>query len=166
MSELPPYRIRRFGDGDVLPPEAEEFFANELAYSREPLPEDRPDYGKWRFICVCALTEDGRVLGGLHMDIGPTNFGPLADDLYAIVEAFRVRPECRKKGLKEAILRAAVEAAREAGCAHIQAAVSWNEPEDVRAFKACGFAIADLTGPGERDEYFAMKPLNVPPGSP
>jgi len=156
---LPSYTLKCWGDGDILPDEAEELFADELAYSREPLPEDRDDYGKWRFACICAVADDGRILGGVHLDMGPINFGPLADDLYAVVEALRVRTEYKGKGLKTVLLGEAVKVARDAGCVHIQTEVSWNEPEDLRAFRACGFALTDLHGAGERDDYFAMRSL-------
>lgn len=159
MADLPDYEIKVYGDEDTLPDEAESLFTDELTYSRTPLPKDRPDHGKWRFACVCAVTEDGHVLGGVHMDMGPKNFGPLADERFAVIESRKLRDEA-KGTLEEPLLAAAVQAARKARCTHIQGQVSWNESDDVAAFKACGFAVTDLTGPGERDLYFAMKPLD------
>ena len=160
MTKQPAYAIHAYGNDDDLPAALEELFADELAYSREPLPVDREDRGKWRFVCACAVTPEGRVLGGIHVDMGPKNFGPLADELYAMIERWHVEVGCDKQAMEEALFAEAIRAARDAGCTHIQAQVSWNEADDVRALRACGFALTDLTGPGEGDLYFAMKPLD------
>lgn len=71
MTELPPYEIKVFAHNDLLPVEAEEMFARQLADSRKALPPDRADRHQWQFALTCAVTPDGHVLGGVHLDIGP-----------------------------------------------------------------------------------------------
>ena len=115
MASIPGYTIRCFGDGDALPAEAEEMFSEELAYSREPLPEDRPDRGKWQFACICAVTDSGHVLGGVHLDMGPMNFGPLANENLVFLEEVFVRPEYRNNGIATALMQGASAIAKGAG---------------------------------------------------
>ncbi len=71
MTELPPYEIKAFTNNDLLPVEAEAMFARQLADSRKMLPLDRVDRDQWQFGLTCAVTPDGHVLGGVHLDIGP-----------------------------------------------------------------------------------------------
>ena len=150
--DRPEYAVRTFTDGNGVPSEAEELFAKELAYSRE---EDGPDPGSWRFLLTCAVTPEGGVLGGVHMDAGPVGFGPLKDDMHAILEKVFVRPERRRQGVGAAVLRGAVEAARAAGCRHIRCNVPWNSPEEIALFRRCGFALVCF----EDGEYFVVKSL-------
>lgn len=171
-STRPDYELRVYGDNDTLPDALEDMFAEELAYSREPLPKDRPDRGKWSFATICAEREDGRVIAGLHMDMGPINSGPLADERYAVIERITVLEQYqgederrapdglkRLSRMKASVIGKAVEVAKTAGCVHIQTNISWTYADEVDAFRQCGFALVDLTGPGEKDEYFVVKPL-------
>ena len=116
MANLPAYDIQVYGNDDELPGEAEELFRKELADSRKPLPEDRPDREQWRFRSLCAITDSERVLGCVHLDLGPRNFGPLAADRIAFVEHGFVRAEHRRLGLGTRLLQKAIEVAREEGC--------------------------------------------------
>jgi len=86
MTPLPGYTIKVYSNKDQPPPEAEQLFKAQLAYSRKPLPEDRDDRDKWRFALTCAVTESGHVLGGVHLDIGPIGSGPLAEEKVAYLE--------------------------------------------------------------------------------
>lgn len=153
----PEYEIRCYGDGDRLPDEAEEMFAEELAESRQPLPGERPDRGEWSFACVCAVTPDRHVLGGVHLDIGPINYGPLADERLAFVEKILVRPEHRRQGVGTALLQRAAAAARDAGCLHMQCNVQWKNPAGIALLRRCGFALTDISVTG--GEYFAVRAL-------
>jgi len=158
---LPQYLIRVYGNGDELPPEAEDLFARQLADSRKPLPPDRPDRHEWRFALICAVTEDGHVLGGLHLDIGPINgAGPIADKRLAYLERTLVRPEYRRQGIATAVLRHAIEVAAQAGCEYIRCHNNWDNPAETALFRRCGFALVDLDG--EKDEepcYLAVRPV-------
>ncbi len=156
MASLPIHTIEVYGNQDQLPPDAEELFREELADSRQPLPEDRPDRDQWQFRCICAVTESGQVLGGVHFDLGPRNFGPLADDRIVYLEHAFVRPPCRRQGLGTRLLQRAVEVARDEGCQLIRCNARWDNPAEIALFKKCGFALACI----EDGQYFTAKPLH------
>ena len=146
---------------DQLPVEAEELFEKQLADSRRPLPEDREDRDEWRFALTCAVTPDGHVLGGVHIDIGPIGgAGPLAKEKLAYLERTLIRPEYRRQGLATELLRKAIEVAGENGCRHIRCSNNWDNPAETALLMKCGFALVDING--EEDEepcYFAVIPL-------
>ncbi len=159
MTKIPDYSVRSYGNGDRLPKEAEELFGKELASSRKPLGQNRGDREGWQFACVCGVTSAGHVLGGVYLDIGPINFGPLAKENLAFVEGVFVRSEYRRGGVGSRIMHEAISVARRAGCLHMQCNVRWDNPAGIALYKACGFALVDLTEDG--GEYFAVKPLAV-----
>ena len=159
MASLPQYKIEVYGNEDVLPEQAEELFANELAGSRALPKLDRPDAGKWRFACICAVTESGEVLGGAHMDMGPVNFGPLSEDKLAYLEHLLVREEYRQQGLGTQLLQKLVQVAKAAGCQYIRYNVRWDNPAAIAVAKKCGFALTDISEEGEDGRYFTVKPL-------
>ena len=140
MAKIPAYEIRVYGNEDQLPAEAEELLAKELAGSREPLPADRPDRDQWMFACICAVTETGRVLGGVHMDMGPIVFGPLGEEKLAYLEQLLVRAEYRRGGIGTELLCKAIEVARAADCQYIRCNASWDNSAEMALFKKCGFA--------------------------
>jgi aminoglycoside 6'-N-acetyltransferase I len=160
MMDMPSYDVRFYGNGDRLPDEAERLFAKELEYSRKPLPQSRADRDCWRFACVCAVTPKGRVLGGVHLDIGPINFGPLAKEKLAFVEAVFVRPEYRRRGVATRIMQEAISVARDAGCLHMRCNVKWDNPAGIALYRKCGFALTDITDE-EGGEYFVVQPLQA-----
>ena len=156
--KTPSYEVKCYGNDDHLPDEAEVLFAKELEDSRTLLAEDRADRDCWRFACVCAVTADGHVLGGVHLDIGPINFGPLGDEKLAFIEQVFVREEFRRCGIGTKVLEHAVSVAREAGCIHMRCNVKWDNPAAIALYRKCGFALTDV------DEeqcgwYFVVKPL-------
>ena len=161
MTLLPAFQIRVYGNGDRLPAQAEAMFEEQLACSREPLPEDRRDRGQWRFALACAVTPDEQVLGGVHLDIGPIcGAGPLAEEKLAYLERMFVRPEYRRQGLGAKLLRKAVEVAAEAGALYIRCSNSWGNEAERALFLKCGFALVDLDG--EQDDepcYLAVRPV-------
>jgi GNAT superfamily N-acetyltransferase len=155
MANLPAYSIQVYGNEDEMPQEAEELLREELADSRKPLPQDRPDREQWRFRSICATTAEGRVLGCVHLDLGPRNFGPLAADRIGFVEHGFVRPEHRRLGLGTRLLQKAIDVAREERCQSMRCNVSWENAGELALFKKCGFALACI----EDGQYFAAKPL-------
>jgi GNAT superfamily N-acetyltransferase len=157
--QIPDYEIRCYHNDDHLPDEAEELFKEELAYSREPLPDGRDEDEDWSFACVCAVTAGGHVLGGIHLDIGPINGGPLAREKLAIVEGVFVRPEYRTSGVGTAAMRTAIDVAREAGCLHMQCSTEWTNLAAIALYRKCGFALTDITDEDEGGEYFVIKSL-------
>lgn len=161
MGTLPAYTIRVYGNADVLPAEAEELFAKQLADSRRPLPEDRADRGQWRFVLVCAVADGGGVLGGVHLDIGPVNgAGPLAKAELAYLERTLVRPEYRRGGLGTALMRRAIEAAAQAGAEYIRCSNNWDNPAERALLRKCGYALVDLDGENDSEpSYLAVRPL-------
>ena len=161
MGLLPEYEIRVYGNEDEVPGEAEELFSRQLADSRKPLPEDRPDRDQWRFALTCAVTPEGHVLGGVHLDIGPVNGeGPLADKRPAYLERTLVRAEYRRRGVATAILRAAIRVAGEAGCEYIRCSNNWDNPGETALFRKCGFALVDLNGEDDEEAcYLAVRPV-------
>jgi ribosomal protein S18 acetylase RimI-like enzyme len=158
--KMPSYDVRSYGDDDRLPEEAERLFAKELEYSRNPLPADRADRDAWRFACVCAVTPDGHILGGVHLDIGPINFGPLAKEKLAFVEGVLVRPKYRRRSVGTWVMRKAISVARDAGCLHMRCNVNWDNPAGIALYRKCGFALTDITDE-EGGEYFVVKPLQL-----
>jgi GNAT superfamily N-acetyltransferase len=155
MTNLLNHRIQIFDKDGPLPAEAEELFREQLADSRRPLPEHRSDHDKREFRTICAVAESGHVLGGVHLDLGPRNFGPLAADRIAFVEHGIVRQEYRRQGLGTTLLQKAIEVARVAGCQCMRCNVSWLNLAEMVLFKKCGFALACI----DNGEYFAAKPL-------
>ena len=156
--EVHSYDVESYGNDNRLPDEAEILFAKELESSRKALPVDRADRGAWRFACVCAVTPEGHVLGGVHLDIGPINFGPLAEEKLAFIEGVLVRPEYRQRGVGTRIMQEAISVAREAGCLHMRCNVKWDDPAGIALYRRCGFALTDITDEGG-GEYFVVKPL-------
>ncbi len=154
--KLPEFDIRVHHKGDALPPEAEDMFASELAGSRKALPPERPDRDAWRFALVCAVTESGHVLGGVHLDTGPINFGPVASDLLAFVEAVFVREDYRRQGLGSLLMRRAVEEAAAMGCSYLRCSADWNNAAEVALYRSCGFALVDIS---DEEEYLAVRSL-------
>ena len=159
MTSLPQYKIEVYGNEDVLPGQAEELFADELADSRKPFSAGRPDAGKWRFACICAVTESGEVLGGAHMDMGPINFGPLSEEKLAYLEHLLVRDEYRRQGVGTELLKKMVQVAKAAGCQYIRYNVRWDNPAGIAVAKKCGFAMTDISEEDEGGRYFTVKPL-------
>jgi ribosomal protein S18 acetylase RimI-like enzyme len=155
MSSLSDYQVHVFDNDNPLPPEAEDFYREELAGSLEPLSEFKPDRDGWRFSSICAIAKSGQVIGGVHIDMGPRNFGPLAADRIAFVEHTIVRPEYRRYGLGTRLLQEAIEIARAERCQCVRCNVSWANPAEIALFTKCGFALACI----EDGEYFAAKPL-------
>jgi GNAT superfamily N-acetyltransferase len=161
MRSLPRHEIVVYHNADTLPQEAQEMFAAQLADSRRPLPEDRWDRDQWCFALTCAVTSDGHVLGGVHLDIGPIGGeGPLAKRKLAYLERTPVRPEYRRCGLATRLLREAMRAGREAGCLYIRCSNDWDNEAERRLFLKCGFALVDLNGETDQEPcYFAVRPL-------
>lgn len=157
---LPDFTVRCYGNDDSLPEEAGDLLREELAYSRTPLPADRTDRDQWRFACVCAVTAEGHVLGGVHLDIGPVNFGPLAKEKLAFVEGVFVRPEYRRHGVGTRTMQKAILVARDAGCLHMRCNVRWDNPAGIALYRKCGFALVDITDE-HGGEYFVVKPLQT-----
>jgi len=157
---LPDFTVRCYGNDDRLPEEAEDLFREELADSRTPLPQDRPDRGQWRFACVCAIAAEGHVLGGVHLDIGPINFGPLAREKLAFVEGVFVRPEYRRRGVGTRTMQKAISVARDAGCLHMRCNVQWDSAAGIALYRKCGFALAEISDQ-EGGEYFVVRPLEA-----
>lgn len=155
---IPIYEVRSYDSDDLLPAEAEKLFAKELEYSRNALPETGIGRDCWRFACVCAVTTEDHVLGGVHLDIGPLSFGPLAEEKLAFVEGVFVRPEYRRRGVGTRIMQQAVSVARDAGCLHLRCNVKWDNPGAIALYRKCGFALTDITDEGV-GEYFVVKPL-------
>ena len=151
----PRYRITTYGNDDVLPEEAKELFAHQLADSLKAADP------AWRFVLTCAVAADGHVLGGVHLDIGPIGGdGPLADEKLAFLERTLVRPEYRGQGVATAVLQEAIRVARDAGCLHIRCHNNWDNPAETALFRRCGFALVDLNGEDDPDPaYFAVRPL-------
>ena len=158
---LPDYEIEVFGEGDALPEQAEEMFAEQLADSRRPLPEDRWDRELWRFALVCAVGERGEVLGGVHIDIGPIGgAGPLARRKLAYMERTLVRPEFRRQGIATRLLHRAIEVARDAGTLYVRCSNNWDNPAERALLLKCGFALVDLDGETDAEPcYLAVRPL-------
>lgn len=147
MESLPVYELKTFGNADELPEEAEELFSQELAESRKPLPADRSDRFDWLFLLTCAVTDDGHVLGGAHLDIGPVNGdGPLATARLAHLEFIFVRPEHRRRGLGMALLLEAMRRARTAGAEYVRCTSDWDNAAETALFRKCEFALVDLNG--------------------
>lgn len=152
MSEA--FEVRVFSEQDAVPPAVEAALAEELRNSREAVAG-----GGWQFACVCGFDGGGRWIGAAHADFGPVNDGPLAHDLVAILERVIVEPEWRCRGVGTALLRRALEAARDAGCQHARCNVRWDDPAAIALYRRCGFALTDVSEPGEGGWYFAVRPL-------
>jgi GNAT superfamily N-acetyltransferase len=163
MPATPEHEIRVFGNGEALPAEAEALLAEELAYSRRPLPDNRPDRDEWRFVTVCAVAAGGHVLGAAHFDVGPANFGPLGRERMAFLEQVLVRPEYRRRGVGARILSAGLGALKRLGCVHVQHSVAWSNPAAIALYRKCGFALVDVSDDEDASrtdgEYFVVKPL-------
>jgi GNAT superfamily N-acetyltransferase len=134
------HAISVYTNGDMLPAEAVEMFSPELAESRRA----RPDADRWRFVTLCAVDSSGHVLGGVHMDIGPLEFGPLAEERLAYLEPFLVLPEYWGQGLGTALLLRAVEESAARGCSHIRCNVSWGNLAVIAVYRKAGFALTCL----------------------
>jgi GNAT superfamily N-acetyltransferase len=161
MTPLPYHAIKVYGSSDSLPAEAEELFEQQLAYSREPLPEGRAGRETWRFALICAVSPDGHVLGGVYLDIGAIGgAGPLAMERLAYLERALVRPEYRRRGLATTLMRKAIEVASEAGCLYIRCSNNWSNPAETALLRECGFALVDLDGEQDKEPcYLAVRPL-------
>jgi len=158
--DVPDYEVRSYRNDDRLPDEAEDLFAKELKHSRGIIPECRADRDRWRFACVCAVTAEGHVLGGVHLDIGPITFGPLGKEKLAFIEGVFVRPEYRRRGVGTRVMQEAIRVARDAGCLHVRCNVKWDNPAAIALYRKCGFALTDI-GDEDSDEYFVVKPLQL-----
>ena len=161
MSVLPACEIKTYSNADDLPADAEEMFARQLADSREELPEDRSDRGLWHFLLVCAVTPDGKVLGGVHLDVGPINgAGPMARMKLAYLERTFVLPEHRRWGLGSLMLEKAIEVLTEDGCEYIRCSNNWDNSAERALLRRSGFALIDLDGDHDPEPcYLAVRPL-------
>lgn len=160
---LPDHTVQTFGPHDRLPHEAEELFASQLASSRRQFVSE-PN-GPWVFILICAVTPNGHVLGGVHLDLGPIGgAGPLAEQRLAYLERTLVRPEYRRRGLATELLRQAIRAAADAGCLYIRCSANWDNPAETALFLKCGFALVDIDGENDPEPcYLAVRPLKKSP---
>ena len=161
MTLLPHYELKVYTDGDPPPADAEEMFSRQLADSRKGVPADQKGRIEWQFVLVCAVAPDGRVLGGVHLDIGPIGgAGPIAERKLAYLERTLVRPEYRRKGLATSLLRRAIQVASEAGCEYIRCSNNWDNVAETALFRRCGFALVDLDGEGDEQPcYLAVRAL-------
>jgi len=159
LDEAPSYKCHAFRNLDDMPAEAQTLFFDELKSFDSLLSGDRPDRRKWSFLSVCAISDAGAVIGGVHLDVGPVNFGPLDERKMAFLEAVFVRPEYRRCGVGTSVLQAAMVLARAAGCQHIRCHAAWDNPAEIALYLEAGFALTDINPPGEGGEYFAVKPL-------
>ncbi len=159
--KFPQYNIEVGRPADQLPAEAEELFAPYLRESRRPLSEARWDRNLWSFALIYAVTPQGQVLGGVHLDIGPIGgAGPLAKEKLAYLERTFVRPEYRRQGLATRLLHEATRIARDAGCLYIRCSNNWENAAERQLFLKCGFALVDLDGESDEEPcYLAVKPL-------
>jgi GNAT superfamily N-acetyltransferase len=160
-ARLPDYQIRVYRDGDLLPAEAEVLFWEQLAEARCRPPNSRSDTAEWHFALTCAVTITGHVLGGVHLEVGPIGgSGPLAHERLAYMERTLVRPEYRRRGVATQLLRAAIQAAREAGCLYLRCSNNWDNEAERRLFRKCGFALVDLNDEVDDEPcYMAVRPL-------
>ena len=168
MTDLPDHRICVYGNEDDLPAEAEELFRRQLGDSRGLPAGDASAGGPWRFRLVCAVTPEGHVLGGVHLDIGPIGgSGPLAGERLAYLERTLVRAEYRRRGVATRLLLEACRLAAGMGCLYVRCSNNWDNPAERALFLRCGFALVDLNGE-EDDEpcYLAVKPLQGTDGPP
>ena len=158
-TQIPQYDIRTFGPGDSIPVEAEELFATQLADSRRQPPRD--EHGEWTFVLTCAVTAEGHVLGGVHLDAGPIGgAGPLAKGRLAYLERTLVRPEHRRRGLATALLRHTIQTATGLGCRYIRCSNNWDNPAETAQFLRCGFALVDIDGENDPEPcYLAVRSL-------
>ncbi len=157
---LPQYSLVLLGRGDPVPSEAEKLFARQLADARAQMTVDDAD--AWSFVLTCAVTSQGHVLGGVHLDIGPIGGnGPLAEERLAYLERTFVRPEYRRQGLATALLAKAITIAQEAGCWYIRCSNDWDNPAERALFIKSGFVLVDNTDedPGPEPCYQAIRPL-------
>jgi GNAT superfamily N-acetyltransferase len=154
-----PYQIQVFAPGDAIPPQMQQMFAAGLAESRAAVARSDPR-GPWSFACTCAIDAGGNVLGGVHVDMGPINDGPLARDKVAVLERVYVRPEHRRRGIATALMNRAIELAGQAGCSHMRCNSRWDHPAEIALFRRCGFALTDIGEKGT-NEYFTVRPLNT-----
>ena len=135
MANLPAYSIQVYGNEDEMPQEAEELLREELADSRKPLPQDRPDREQWLKVKRAMVRKPADRIG--------------------FVEHGFVRPEHRRLGLGTRLLQRAIDVAREEGCQSMRCNVSWENAGELALFKKCGFALACI----EDGQYFAAKLL-------
>lgn len=149
------YAISVYTNGDMLPVEAAEMFKSEFAESCRA----RPAADRWRFVTICAVDSSGHVLDGIHMDIGPLEFSPLAEERLAYLEQFVVLPGSRGQGLGTSLLLRAVEDATAKGGSHIRCNVSWGNPAAIAVYRKAGFALTCL----EDGEYFVVMPPRAAP---
>jgi GNAT superfamily N-acetyltransferase len=98
----------------------------------------------------------------VHLDIGPIGgCGPLAQARLAYVERTLVRLEYRRQGLGTALLRQAIQVAREAGCLYLRCSNNWDNAAERRLFLKCGFALVDLNGEADEEPcYLAVRPVH------
>ncbi len=158
---LPQHELKVYSEEVPPPAEAEEMFARPLAAARKPASPHRADPERCRFALICAVTPDGHVLGGVHLDIAPIGgAGPLAEQKLAYLERTLVRPAYRRHGLATVLLRRAVQVATEAGCEYIRCSNNWNNVAETALFRQCGFALVDLDGEEDQEPcYLAVRPL-------
>lgn len=149
--------IVTYRDAERLPAQVVEMFQAELAEWRKASKTSDPR-GSWDFACICAAGPTGDVLGGIWIEMGPVNDGPLAHERAAIIEHVLVRPEHRRQGIATALVTKAVELARESGCSHMRCNSSWDNSAEIALYKRCGFALADIGEEGDR-HYFTVRPL-------
>jgi GNAT superfamily N-acetyltransferase len=157
---LPQYELRAIRRGDVIPAEAEELFARQLANVRTQEAADRE--GDWSFLLTLAVTPQGHVLGGVHLDLGPIGGGgPLGLERIAYLERTLVRPEYRRRGLATKLLAGAIGAAKGAGCWYVRCSNNWDNPAERALFLRCGFVLVDNNDedPGSEPCYQAIRVL-------
>jgi GNAT superfamily N-acetyltransferase len=161
MRRLPQHEIQVYHNPDLLPADAEILFATQLAGSSRAA---KAGQHPWRFALVCAVTPAGRVLGGVHLDIGPIGgAGPLAKERLAYLERTFVRPEYRQRGLATRLLQAALRVASEERCLYVRCSNNWNNPAERQLLLRSGFALVDLNGEADEEPcYLAVKPLRCP----
>jgi GNAT superfamily N-acetyltransferase len=139
-----------------MPEDAREMFAEEIKLSAGNL--DHPDAGAG-VLFVAAVTDGGKLAGGVYLDIASVGTGPIEKEKKAILERIAVRPSFQRQGLGTRLMDKACEAAKRVGCLHIQTCANWDCPAELRLLRKCGFALVDLNEPGEGESYFAVKPL-------
>lgn len=114
---------------------------------------DPADDGDYHFFA--AVMDDGRIVGGAVIDVGPMEFGPFKDVTIGFLEDIEVDATCRRRGIGTALLQAVLAYAWRRGAQHVRWTVDWANAAGLGFYRHAGAAILpEGDSPEQAEPYY------------
>lgn len=148
------FRIEKVTQGDALWPLVCEHFPRSVKWLEDP-----EDHGDYHFFV--AVDTDGSFLGGVVIDVGPIDYGPLNGRTEGFLEDIEVEEPYRRRGIGTALMHRVLDFAWQLGARHVRWTISCTNPVGVAFYDSLGVALLpDKDELNPDDEYYLAVATN------